>query len=167
VRAIAQATDAKDAGVDLIGAAADRIDRVRIAVRGARPVRVAAVEWLDPVYVAGHWTPQLIEYAGGLDVAGLSGEPSEVSSWEELASLQPEVVVVMPCGYDLERAHEEAETYGDELAEIGARRVVAVDANALFSRPGPRLVDALELLAHLLHPERVPDSPVPSMEVYL
>ena len=167
IRTLARATDTKDAGVDLVGAAADRIDSIRLAVRGTRPVRVAAVEWLDPVYVAGHWTPQLIEYAGGVDVAGLSGEPSETSSWEEIAALQPEVVVVMPCGYDLERAHEEAETYGDELAELGARRVVAVDANALFSRPGPRLVDALELMAHLLHPDRVPDTPVPFLEVHL
>ncbi len=167
IRTLAQATDVKDAGVDMIGAAADRIDRVRLAVRDAPRVRVAAIEWLDPVYVAGHWTPQLIEYGGGVDIAGLSGEPSEVSSWEELAAMQPEVVVVMPCGYDLERAHEEAEAYGDELAELGARRVVAVDANALFSRPGPRLVEALELMAHVLHPERVPDAPVPLMEVYL
>ncbi|CAA9490381.1 MAG: hypothetical protein AVDCRST_MAG38-2588 [uncultured Solirubrobacteraceae bacterium] len=167
LRTIAQATDAKDAAVDLVQALADRIDRVRLAVRGAPEVRVAAVEWLDPVYVAGHWTPQLIEYAGGHDVLGMPGQPSETSSWEELAAMRPEVVVVMPCGYDLERAHEEAEAFGDELAEIGARRVVAVDASAHFSRPGPRLIDGLELMAHVLHPDRVPDSPVPFLEVYL
>jgi iron complex transport system substrate-binding protein len=167
LRTIAQATHAKDAAVDVVGAAADRVDRVRLAVRGAPEVRVAAVEWLDPVYVAGHWTPQLIEYAGGRDVAGMPGQPSELSSWEELAAFEPEVVVVMPCGYDLERAHEEAESFGDELDEIGARRVVAVDASAYFSRPGPRLIDGLELMAHILHPDRVPDSPVPFLEVYL
>ena len=167
LRTVAQATDAKDTAVDLVGAAADRIDRVRLAVRGAPEVRVAAVEWLDPIYVAGHWTPQLIEYAGGRDVLGMPGQPSEMSSWEELAAMAPDVVVVMPCGYDLERAHEEAEAFGDELAEIGARRVVAVDASAYFSRPGPRLVEGLELLAHILHPERFPDSPVPFLEVYL
>jgi iron complex transport system substrate-binding protein len=167
LRIIAQATDAKDAAVDVVRAAADRVDRVRLAVRGAPEVRVAAVEWLDPVHVAGHWTPQLIEYAGGRDVSGMPGQPSEPSSWEELAAFAPEVVVVMPCGYDLERAHEEAEAFGDELAEIGARRVVAVDASAYFSRPGPRLVEGLELLAHILHPDRVPDSPVPFLEVYL
>ena len=72
------------------------------------PVRVAALEWLDPVFVAGHWTPQLIEYAGGVDVLGLAGEHSEVRTWEEVAAAQPEVVVVMPCGYDAERALEEA-----------------------------------------------------------
>ena len=167
LRTIAQATDAKDAAVDVVQAAADRIDRVRLAVRGAPEVRVAAVEWLDPVRVAGQWIPQLIEYAGGRDVLGMPGQPPEPSSWEELAAFAPEVVIVMPSGHDLDRAHEDAETFGDELAEVGARRVVAVDASSYFSRPGPRLVDGLELLAHILHPERVPDSPVPFLEVYL
>ena len=85
VRVLAAATDSKDAGVDLVQDAATRIDRVRLAVRGARPVAVAALEWLDPVFVAGHWTPQLIEYAGGIDVLGLAGEHSETRSWEEVA----------------------------------------------------------------------------------
>ena len=159
VRTLAEATDAKDAGVDLVQDAASRIDRVRLATRASEPVRVAALEWLDPVFVAGHWTPQLIEYAGGLDVLGLAGEHSERRSWEEVAAAQPDVVIVMPCGYDAERAAEEAYEYGDELDELGAKRVVAVDAAAYFSRPGPRLIDGLELLAHVLHPDRVPDAP--------
>jgi iron complex transport system substrate-binding protein len=167
VRTLAQATDAKDAGVDLVQDAAARIDRVRLAVRGAPPVSVAALEWLDPVYVAGHWTPQLIEYAGGVDLLGLPGEPSETRSWEEVAAAQPEVVVCMPCGYDAERALEEAESFADELAELGARRVVAVDAAAYFSRPGPRLVDGLELMAHILHSDLVPEAPGRVLEVYL
>jgi len=166
-RTLAEATDAKDAGVDLIQDAASRIDRVRLAVRAATPVAVAALEWLDPVYVAGHWTPQLIEYAGGVDVLGLAGEHSEVRSWEEVAAARPEVVVVMPCGYDAERALEEAYDFQDELAELGARRIVAVDASAYFSRPGPRLVDGLELLAHILHPDRVPEAPGAVLEVAL
>ena len=167
VRVLAAATDAKDAGVDLVQASAARIDRVRLAVRHATPVPVAALEWLDPVFVAGHWTPQLIEYAGGIDVLGLAGEHSEVRSWEEVAAARPEVVVVMPCGYDAERALEEAYDFQDELAELGARRVVAVDAAAYFSRPGPRLVDGLELLAHILHPDLVPEPASPALEVVL
>ena len=159
VRTLAGATDAKDAGVDLVQDAAARIDRVRLAVRGAQPVRVAALEWLDPIYVAGHWTPQMIEYAGGLDVLGMPGEHSERRSWEEVAAARPEVVIVMPCGYDAERAAEEAYDFADELAELGARRIVAVDASAYFSRPGPRLIDGLELLAHVLHPDRLPEAP--------
>jgi iron complex transport system substrate-binding protein len=167
VRTLAEATDVRDAGVDLVQAAASRIDRVRGAVRAAAPVRVAALEWLDPVYVAGHWTPQMIQYAGGEDVLGLPGEHSEVRTWEEVAAAQPEVVVVMPCGYHAERALDEAYEYGDELAELGARRVVAVDAAAYFSRPGPRLVDGLELLGHVLHPDRLPDAPATVLEVSL
>jgi iron complex transport system substrate-binding protein len=167
VRTLAQAIDAKDAGVDLVQDAAARIDRVRLAVRGADPVTVAALEWLDPVYVAGHWTPQLIEFAGGIDVLGLAGEHSETRAWEEVAAARPDVVVCMPCGYDAERALEEAEAYADELAELGAGRVVAVDAAAYFSRPGPRLIDGLELMAHILHPDRVPDAPADVLEVAL
>jgi iron complex transport system substrate-binding protein len=167
VRTLAQATDAKDAGVDLVQDAAARIDRVRLAVRAQEPVGVAALEWLDPVFVAGHWTPQLIEYAGGFDVLGLPGEHSEQRSWDEVRAAQPEVVVVMPCGYDAERALEEAYDYADELESLGAKRVVAVDAAAYFSRPGPRLITGLELLGHILHPERLPDAPAPVLEFAL
>jgi iron complex transport system substrate-binding protein len=167
VRTLAQATDAKDAGVELVQDAATRIDRVRLAVRASEPVRVAALEWLDPVFVAGHWTPQLIEYAGGHDVLGMPGEHSEQRSWDEVRAAQPEVVVVMPCGYDADRALEEAYDYADELASLGARRVVAVDAAAHFSRPGPRLIEGLELLAHILHPDRLPEAPATVHEVAL
>lgn len=167
VRTLAQATDSRDAGVELVQDAASRIDRVRLATRAAEPVSVAALEWLDPVFVAGHWTPQLIEYAGGHDVLGMPGEPSEQRSWDEIGAARPDVVVVMPCGYDAARALEEALTYGDELEALGARRVVAVDAAAHFSRPGPRLVEGLELLGHILHPDRLPEAPVPFHEVAL
>jgi iron complex transport system substrate-binding protein len=159
VRTLAQAVDAKDAGVDLVQDAAARIDRVRLAVRDQPRVRVAALEWLDPVFVGGHWVPQLIEYAGGEDVLGLPGEPSEQRTWAEVAAARPEVVVVMPCGYDAERGREEAERYADELAALGAQRIVVADAAAWFSRPGPRLVDGLEWLAGTLHPARVPEPP--------
>ena len=156
VRTVARATGNEDAGVALVEQAARRIDAVRLAVRDARPVAVAALEWLDPVYSAGHWTPQLIELAGGHDVLGLPGERSETRTWDEVKSAAPEVVVVMPCGFDAERALEEAEDHADELEELGARRVVCVDAAAYYSRPGPRLVGGLELMAHVLHPDRVP-----------
>jgi iron complex transport system substrate-binding protein len=166
-RTLAEAAGARDAGVDLIGDAASRIDRVRLAVRDAAPVRVAALEWLDPVYVAGHWTPQLIEYAGGVDVHGMPGEHSERLGWEALRAARPEVVVVMPCGYDAGRAAEEAYDFADDLRELGAKRIVAVDAAAYFSRPGPRLVDGLELLGHVLHPDRVRERPDGLVEITL
>jgi iron complex transport system substrate-binding protein len=152
VRTVAEATGRRDAGVELVSELAGRIDRVRLAVRDAPRPRVAALEWLDPVYLAGHWTPQLIEYAGGDDLLGLPGEHSRVASWGEVAAVEPEVVLVMACGYDEHRNAREAQAFADRLAALGAERVVAVDAAAHFSRPGPRLVDGLEELAHVLHP---------------
>ncbi|MEA2286773.1 MAG: iron complex transport system substrate-binding protein [Solirubrobacteraceae bacterium] len=159
VRTIAQATGARDAALDLVSRQRARIDRVRIAVKDAPRVPVAALEWFDPVFVAGHWTPQLIELAGGRDVLGFAGEHSEESTWDMVAAAQPEVVLAIPCGYDAERAHAEAILHAGPLARTGARRVVAVDASAYFSRPGPRLVEGLELLAHVLHPDRVRVAP--------
>jgi iron complex transport system substrate-binding protein len=159
VRTLAQATDHRDAGVELVQRTARRIDRVKLAVRGCPRPRVAALEWLDPVYAAGHWTPQLIELAGGEDVLAFAGEPSQTVSWEQVAAAEPEIVVVMPCGYDAPRAHAEALEHIGELAALGASRVIAVDASAYFSRPGPRLTDGIELLAHILHPEQVPQPP--------
>jgi iron complex transport system substrate-binding protein len=159
VRTLAEATGRREQGEALVREGAARIDRVRLAVRAERRPRVAALEWLDPVYVAGHWTPQLIELAGGEDALGMAGEPSEVFTWEAVAAAEPEVVVVMPCGYDERRALAEAEAYARELAGLGARRVVAVNASAYFSRPGPRLIDGVELLAHVLHPDRLAEPP--------
>jgi iron complex transport system substrate-binding protein len=155
VRTIAQATGARDAALDLIARTSRRVDQVRIAVRHAERPTVVALEWLDPVFIAGHWTPQLIEMAGGQDVLGFPGEHSEQATWDTVRAAQPDVVLVMPCGYDVPAAHEEALAHADDLRSIGAREVVAVDAAATFSRPGPRLVDGLELLAHVLHPDLV------------
>jgi iron complex transport system substrate-binding protein len=162
-RTLAQATDAKDAAVDLVREASARIDRVRLLTRTARRrPRVAALEWLDPPFAAGHWTPQLIEFAGGEDVLGFAGESSAQCSWEEIAAAAPDIVIVMPCGYDVEIAHREAEMHRGELAALGAGEIVAVDGGAYFSRPGPRIIDGLELLAHILHPELVPQPGPPA-----
>jgi iron complex transport system substrate-binding protein len=167
IRTISDATGAKEAAFLLIATIAKRVERIKRAVEGAEPVPVAAIEWLDPVFIAGHWTPQLIEMTGGFDVLGLPGEHSEQSTWDEVAAAQPEVVVCMPCGFDAARALQEAEEHAEALAAIGARRVVAIDASGTFSRPGPRLVEALELMAHILHPDRVPEAPSPVLDVDL
>jgi iron complex transport system substrate-binding protein len=159
VRTIAQLTDSRDAALELIARQRARVDAVRVAARGAERVPVAAIEWLDPVFVAGHWTPQLIELAGGIDVLGFAGEHSQQMDWQAVAAAEPRVVVCMPCGYDADRALAEAFAHLDALRGLGAARVVAVDAAAYFSRPGPRLVDGLELMAHILHPDRVPEAP--------
>ena len=167
VRTLAQATDRKDEAVELIREASSRIDKVRVAVRGVRRPRVAALEWLDPPFAAGHWTPQLIDYAGGEDALGFAGEKSEEHTWDEVGASQPDIVVVMPCGYDAEIAHREAEMHRDQLAAVGAGEVVAVDAAAYFSRPGPRIIAGLELLAHIIHPELFPEAPAEVFTVEL
>jgi iron complex transport system substrate-binding protein len=159
MRTLAQATGSKDAGVDLVARAADRIDRVKLAVHDADRPRVAALEWLDPPFVGGHWVPQMIELAGGEDPLGRPGERSRTASWEEIEQVRPDVVLAMPCGYYADRAAEEALAARERLARLGPARVVALDAAAYYSRPGPRLVDGLELLAHVLHPDRVEAPP--------
>ena len=160
VRTLAQATDMKDEGVDLVQDLADRLDRVKLAVRGADRPRVAALEWLDPPFIGGHWVPQMIELAGGDDPLGFPGERSRTATWEEIEASRPQVVVSMPCGYYAERAAHEVMQHRDEIARLGAELVVAVDAAAYFSRPGPRLVDGVELLAYILHPDRAEEPPL-------
>ncbi len=133
---LAEAADAIAAGEELIEDAAERLDAVKEAVEGAPRPRVAALEWLDPVYVGGHWVPQMIELAGGDDVLGMPGERSRVADWSEVGEMRPDVVLSMPCGYYVERAAKESMDQRERLAALGAR-VVAVDAAAYFSRPGP------------------------------
>ena len=155
---LGELADAEEDAARLAEAAAARIDAVRGAVEGAGRPRVVALEWLDPLYVGGHWVPQMVELAGGEDVLGMPGERSRVAKWEEVVAASPDVVLVMPCGYYTEDAGREALEHRERLAGLGAR-VVAVDAAAYFSRPGPRLVDGVEILGHVLHPDRVPAPP--------
>jgi iron complex transport system substrate-binding protein len=152
LRTLAQHTDRKDEAVDLLDELAARIDRVRLASRGAERPKVLAVEWLNPLFIGGHWVPQQIEYAGGEDLLGLPGEHSIELPWEVAEAAGAELVIVMPCGYDLEGAYAQALEHGEQLAKLGAARIVAVDGSAYFSRPGPRLVEGLELLSFLMHP---------------
>ena len=155
---LAQAAGVEEAGEELAQDAAARIEAVERTVDGAPRPRVAALEWLDPIYIGGHWVPQMIELAGGVDLLGQPGEKSRTADWSELEALRTDVIVSMPCGYYAEQAAAETMKQRERLAPLGAR-VVAVDAAAYFSRPGPRLVEGVELLAHLLHPELVPAPP--------
>lgn len=132
-----------------------RLETVRRAVEGADRPTVLALEWLDPPFIGGHWVPEMIEIAGGEDVLGVAGRKSRTAEWDEIAAAKPEVVVAMPCGWDARQARSEVEGHARDLAAVGADRIWAVDAAASFSRPGPRLVEGTELLAHLLHPDRV------------
>jgi iron complex transport system substrate-binding protein len=135
-----------------------RLERVRVAVEGVTRPRVLALEWLDPPFIGGHWVPEMIEIAGGEDVLGVAGTKSRTADWNELVAAGPDVIVGMPCGWDATRARAEVESRMAQVAGIGAEQIWAVDAAASFSRPGPRLVEGTELLAHLLHRDRV-DAP--------
>jgi iron complex transport system substrate-binding protein len=155
---LAEAAGVPEAGERLAAEAGERLEAVEQAVEGARRPRVAALEWLDPVFIGGHWVPQMIELAGGEDLLGQPGEKSRTAEWSEVEAVAPEVVVSMPCGYYAEQAAAETMRWRRHLDLLGAR-VIAVDAAAYFSRPGPRLVEGVELLGHLLHPELVPAPP--------
>ncbi|GAC1324762.1 MAG: cobalamin-binding protein [Thermoleophilaceae bacterium] len=159
IRTVADAAGVRERGDELLGELGRRIDRVTDAVRGEPRPAVAALEWLDPPYVGGHWVPQMIELAGGEDVLGFAGERSHTVGWPALEAAGTDIVVAMPCGYSTERAAAETSGERARLARLGARRVVAVDASSYFSRPGPRLVDGIELLAHVLHPDRIEAPP--------
>ena len=145
-----------------------RIDavRARSATAGGSPPRVACVEWLDPLITAGHWVPEMVEAAGGEDVLSRPGAPSRRIEFDELAASAPEAIVLMPCGLNVEAAHSEFSSLQDldrwrELPAARAGRVYAVDSGALFSRAGPRLVDGIELLGQLIHPDLFPGQPDP------
>jgi iron complex transport system substrate-binding protein len=132
-----------------------RLEAVRAAVEGAWRPRLLALEWLDPPFLGGHWIPEMIEIAGGSDIAGPPGQKSPQIKWDDLRGLDPDIVVSMPCGWYLEESRAQALQHAEHLDAFGKARVFAVDAASTFSRPGPRLVDGVELLAHLFHPERV------------
>ena len=147
-----------------------RVEAVRrgAAGFGDRP-RTFCIEWVDPIFNAGHWVPQMVEFAGGVDELARESEPSARVEWDAVSRYAPEVLVVMPCGFDGERAALEAKTLASrpgwrDLPAVRRDRVVAVDGSSYFSRPGPRLADGVEILASILHPKefrtRVPDGAV-------
>jgi iron complex transport system substrate-binding protein len=120
--------------------------------------RVFCMEWLDPVYCSGHWVPEMVKIAGGLDALSQAGADSVRIPWDDVVEWKPEVLVVTPCGFDLEQTIQQSRqlfTYPrwSTLPAVRSGRIFAVDANSYFARPGPRVVDGTELLAHLIHPE--------------
>lgn len=159
VEQVGRAAGVENRAAELASALRHRVESVRAAVAGAPPVRVLTLEWSDPPFVGGHWVPEMVSAAGGVDVLGAARARSRTVGWNEIADADFEVVVFMPCGYDLDAAEREGEslTGREELAE--ARAIFAVDATAYFSRPGPRLADGVELLAWALHPERFAPPP--------
>jgi iron complex transport system substrate-binding protein len=137
----------------------------RASLAHARP-RVFAMEWLDPPYTAGHWVPEMVRLAGGHDALAREGASSEAIAWEAIVRYDPEVVVFMPCSFDLDRATEELARVPfppgvTDVAAVRAGRVAIVDSSAYFSRSGPRVVDGLEILAEIMHPELFPRTSAP------
>ncbi len=149
-----------------VGALRDRLDQVEKTVAGLPRPRVGCIEWLDPPFSAGHWVPEMVRIAGGEELFARAGEPSKRLSWQQVFEAAPEVLLLMPCGFDSSRALREArgllEIPGwEDTPAVEGRRVWAVDANSYFSRPAPRLVEGVEILARVLHPTAFPDAPNP------
>jgi iron complex transport system substrate-binding protein len=146
------------AAAALASALRQRLASVAAGVSERARLAVACLEWLDPPYIAGHWVPEMIAYAGATDVLGRAGVKSRRAGWEEIVVASPEMLILAPCGFAIERTLREMPTVvgrpeWDALPAVRQDRVFAVDAAAYFSRPGPRLVEGVEILARLLHPE--------------
>ncbi len=157
IHTLAQTTARPERGERLIASLRARIDRVTAAVRGRPRPRAFALEWLDPPFAAGHWAPEMIALAGGDEVLGRPGQKSFRVTWDQIIAAQPEVIVLIPCGYSPEAVEREfaalAKPPGwDTVPAVRAGRVHALDANNYFSRPAPRVIDGIEQLAALFHP---------------
>jgi len=151
IRDVGCATGAVEQAEDCVADMQRRISAVGATVANRPRPRVLALEWLDPPYVPGHWVPELIAAAGGDLVAGTARRPSYRMEWSELRALDPDILLIMPCGFNLEQTRREAERYDDLLRDL-APQVHMLDASAYFSRSGPRVVDGLEMLASAIFP---------------
>ena len=160
IRQVGEATNRASVADDLVRRLRTRVQAVSDHARlvSSRP-RVFCMEWLSPPYTAGHWMPELVELAGGVDGLGRKGHDSVRVSWERIVEYAPDVLILTPCGFDLEEVLRQAHLLTtfpgwERLPAIERDRVYAVDANSYFARPGPRVVEGLELLAHIIHPDR-------------
>lgn len=169
---IARALGTETATSEKVAGLRQRLDLVEESVAGRGRVRVACIEWLDPPFSAGHWVPEMVRLAGGEDVLAAPGEVSRRMTWDEISSAEPEFMILMPCGFGVERAMEEVAALENaaayrELAAVKGGKVWVVDANSHFSRPAPRLVDGVEIMAKILHPEAFADEPEKSSAVHI
>ncbi len=164
IDAVGKLVDREDKAAELTGTLRARVARVKEVALRVPTVTVFALEWSEPPFVAGHWIPEMVQFAGGVNLLNENGQRSAEVAWHQIRDAAPEVVVFMPCGYYLDEAEEEAQKFlhQAEFADSLAARngnVFAVDATSFFSRPGPRLVDGLEILAWAIHPEAYPEPP--------
>jgi iron complex transport system substrate-binding protein len=158
LRVLAEATGRRAAAERIIASAQSRASFIANRLAGVPHPRVFCMEWLDPPYCSGHWVPEMLEIAGGTDSLSRKGRDSVRIAWEDVLTWAPEVLILMPCGFNLEQVIRQAEVLPalprwPELPAVQDNRVFAVDANAHFARPGPRLSDGLDLLARIVHPE--------------
>lgn len=156
IERIAQAVGAADRGRRLLRSLRGRLDQVSAATHPIRP-RVVCLEWLNPLYIAGHWVPEMVALAGGEDVLGRNDQPSRETTWEEVTDANPDILLIMPCGYSVQRTLDELSRIQHTNTPWSAQlarwpETYVLDANAYFSRPGPRLVDGVELLAAIFRP---------------
>jgi len=168
IRAVGTVLGRAERADEIVGALRARVEAVRAKALRLPSIRVLCQEWLDPPFAAGHWIPDMVEMVGGVNLLTEKEQPSRVVTWREIRDANPEVVVFMPCGYYLEEAEEEAAQlyHNAEFWETPAARegtVFAVDATSFFSRPGPRIVDGLEILAWAVHPRAFPEPPEASI----
>ena len=161
---VGRALDRADAGDEIAALLRARVAHVKEIGLRLPTIRVFALEWSDPPFAGGHWIPEMVEAVGAVNALGAKGEPSREVTWREIHDEMPETIVFMPCGYYLEEAEEEAaglfaqpDFAGTPAAREG--NVFAVDATSFFSRPGPRIVDGLEILAWAVHPQAYPEPP--------
>lgn len=160
IQRTADALDRSAHGRSLVLALKSRLDSLSQRVQALNPVkpRVACIEWIEPLMAAGNWVPELVELAGGVNLFGKAGAHSPWMSWSDLVAADPDVIAVMPCGYDMPKASTEMHWLTDRpewtsLAAVRNGRVYVTDGNQYFNRPGPRLVESAEILAELLHPD--------------
>ena len=159
IEEVAGAAGVPERGARCVAELESRLSSVRDAVAGAGRRRVLALEWLDPPFAPGHWVPEMIETAGGECLVGRVGARSEQREWEELEGLDPDVLVIMPCGYGVAASRADADRHAERLVKVAPRavedgRAFVVDGSSYFNRSGPRAVDGVEILAGLLHPDR-------------
>jgi iron complex transport system substrate-binding protein len=162
IERVGRATGTEAMAKELVAGLRERVDIVRRASLRLPSIRTLCLEWSDPPFVAGHWVPDMVEIAGGSNLLAAPKEPSRRVTWREVGDALPEVIVFMPCGYYLDEAESDAEPMfgipdfaGTPAARSGT--VFAVDASSYFSRPGPRIVDGLEILAWAIHPDAFPE----------
>jgi iron complex transport system substrate-binding protein len=164
MRTLAEALGVAKRGSDLGSEMRRSIDAVRERTRGLPRPRVFLAEWIDPVFVPGHWLPSMIDAAGGEPLLAERNRPSRPTTWAEVTAADPEVLVIAPCGFDVDQAVRRS-AHLDFASIAPNARVVVVDGDAYYSRPGPRLVHGVRQLGHLLHPEAVPDPGLPLVEL--